>query len=378
MDKKFRYALIGCGKVAKKHIKAVLHNEDMVEMVAIVDTNIEAMKTFLDSSPLSKEQKSRIVCYSDYNKMLEEQNPAIVSITTPSGTHARIGLDAIHKGANLILEKPMTLSLDEADLLLQEAAKYNVKIALGHIYRFFPFVDQIVKDIENKVYGDILYGDVKVHWGHGQEYYDQANWRGTWNQDGGVLMNQSVHALDLMCWLMGSHVCEVSGMIARQKHKIEAEDLGLGILRFENGSYCTIEGTTNTNPEIPEASFYLLCSKGSVKAGIKAGKPYFDVRDQNNKKRFSYYFWNLLKQAHKNGGVKSLLKFGNPHSGILTDLCLSIIEDRNPRADGLSGKNSLELVLAIYKSAKTKSSVSLPLKGFSTDDMIGYFENSQV
>ena len=188
----------------------------------------------------------------------------------------KIGLDAIRKGANLIIEKPMTLSLAEAEELILEAEQYHVKIALGHIYRFFPFVDQIVKDIGDKIYGDVLYGNVKVHWGHGQEYYDQAAWRGTWKQDGGVLMNQSVHALDLMCWLMGSSVCEVSGMIARQSHVMEAEDLGLGMMRFTNGSYCTIEGTTSTDPSSPEASFYLLCTEGWMKAGIRSGMPYLE------------------------------------------------------------------------------------------------------
>jgi len=377
MDKKFRYALIGCGKVAKKHMKSVLHNLDLVEMVALVDTNTKAMDLFLEQSDLTKAQRASIVCYSDYNKMLDEQSPDIVAITTPSGTHARIGLDSIRKGVNLILEKPMTLSLEEADMLVQEADKYNVKIALGHIYRFFPFVDMIVEDIQNQVYGKVLYGDVKVRWGHDQAYYDQAAWRGTWKQDGGVLMNQSIHALDLMCWLMGSRVCEVGGTIARQTHKMEAEDLGLAIMGFENGAYCTVEGTTNTDPEHPEASFYILCTKGCIKAGIRDGKPFLEVTGENNKKRTAYYFWKLLKNARKNGGLSSLAKLVNPHSGILRDLALSIRENRSPRADGLSGRNALELVLAIYKSAKTKSSVKLPLGEFSTDDMIGYFENEK-
>jgi len=376
MDQKFRYALIGCGKVAKKHIKAVLHNQDKMEMIALVDTNAEAMKTFLDQSRLSKSQKARIACYTDYTKMLEEQSPDIVSITTPSGTHAKIGLDAIRKGAHLLIEKPMTLSLDEAEQLIREAEKFHVRIALGHIYRFFPFVDQIVRDIGDNVYGDVLYGNVKVYWGHDQAYYDQAAWRGTWKQDGGVLMNQSVHALDLMCWLMGSRVCEVSGMIARQSHVMEAEDLGLGTLRFENGAYCTVEGTTSTDPGSPEAAFYLLCTKGSVKAGIRAGRPYLDVRDQHGRKRTGRYILGLIQNARNNGGLGSLFQLGNPHSGIVRDLCLSIMENRAPRADGLSGRNALELVLAIYKSAKIKSPVDLPLQGFSTDDMIGYFDKN--
>lgn len=374
MERKFRFALVGCGKVARKHMKAIIHNMDLVELVALVDTDDKAMVSLLEHSSLSAEQKSGIVFYQDYRQMLDEQRPDIVAITTPSGTHAKIGLAAIHRGANLILEKPMTLSLHEADMLVQEAAKYNVKIALGHIYRFFPFVDRIVKDIGNNMYGMVLYGDVKVRWGHDQAYYDQAPWRGTWKQDGGVLMNQSIHALDLMCWLVGSDVSEVSGMIARQKHKMEAEDLALGLMRFKNGAYCTVEGTTNTDKNRQEASFYLLCTKGVIKAGVRSGRPYLDIRSEKGKRLTHRYILGLLKDTMRKGGISSLRKLGNPHTGIVRDLCLSIIGNTDPRADGISGRNSLEIVLAVYKSAKMKSSVKLPLDGFSTDDMIGFFD----
>jgi UDP-N-acetyl-2-amino-2-deoxyglucuronate dehydrogenase len=375
MEKKFRIAVIGCGNVAKKHLKAIFQNQDMVRLVALADTSEKAMKSLLAASRLTGIQKAGIPCYTDYNTMLEEQSPDIVCITTPSGTHAGIGLDAIRHGANLLLEKPMTLSLEEAQRLVEEAGNAGVKIALGHIYRFFPFVEQIVLDLRNNIYGEVLYGAVKVHWGHDQAYYDQAGWRGTWKQDGGVLMNQSVHALDLMCWLMGSRVCEVSGMIARQCHAMEAEDLGLGMLRFENGAYCTLEGTTSTDPDEHEASFDLLCARGRIQAGIRSGIPYLDVRDRQGKKQAAHYMRGLLRQVFQKGGLSLLRRLGNPHSGIVRDLCFSILENRPPRADGRSGQNALELVLAIYKSAKIKSPVGLPLEGFSTGDMVGFFDH---
>ena len=378
MTHTYRYALIGCGKVAGKHMKAFLHNQDLVELVAIADTNPAMMKAVLDRSGLSEARKAGIACYTDYTQMLREQSLDIVSITTPSGTHAAIGLAAIRAGVNLLIEKPMTLSLDEAGLLIDEAGTHGVKIALGHIYRFFPFVDAIVRDIKDKIFGDVLYGSVNVHWGHDQAYYDQAAWRGTWMQDGGALMNQSIHALDLMCWLMGSTVCEVSGMIARQSHDMEAEDLGLGLLRFENGALCTVEGTTNTDPKAKAADFYLLCTEGSVRAGLRSGRPYLDVRDGSNRKRNGRYILGLIKNARADGGLTSLLKLGNPHSGILRDLCRAIREDGIPRADGESGRNALELVLAIYKSAKTGAPVRLPLEGFSTANMIGYFDSCHL
>lgn len=376
MTGKFRFAIIGCGKVAIKHLKAAIHNENLIELVALADTSQTAINSLLDGSKLSKLQKSRVNIYSDYHKMLADEKLDIVAVTTPSGTHASIGYDVIAADVNLLLEKPMTLSLSESIMLIDEAKKHGVKIALGHIYRFFPIVDMLSSDIAKGVYGKVLYGNVKVFWGHDQAYYDQAAWRGTWAQDGGVLMNQSVHALDLMLYLMGGSVSEVTSMIARQSHVMEAEDLAMGILKFDDGSYCTVEGTTSSNPKDMQASFLILCSKGSIYAGIRAKKPFFDIRDENNKKLNGKYIRALLSQTHKESGILSLLKLSNPHSGILRDLCLSIRDNKNPRADGNSGKNSLELVLAMYKSAKTKSIVSLPIEDFAATDMQGFFEGN--
>lgn len=375
MTRKFRFAIIGCGKVAIKHLKAAMHNDSLVELVAVADTSLPAMDSLIGGSKLSGTQKSCINKYSDYRKMLADENLDIVAVTTPSGTHASIGYAVIAAGVNLLLEKPMTLSLSESKMLIDEAVNHNVKIALGHIYRFFPIVDMLSEDIAKGVFGKVLYGNVKVFWGHDQAYYNQAAWRGTWAQDGGVLMNQSVHALDLMLYLMDGSVSEVTSMIARQSHIMEAEDLALGIMKFDDGSYCTVEGTTNTNPKDMQASFFLLCSKGSINAGIRAKKPFFDIRDENGKKMNGKYIKALLVKTHKESGILSLRQLSNPHSGILKDLCISIRDNKNPRADGNSGKNSLELVLAMYKSAKTKSIVSLPIEDFAATDMQGFFDN---
>ena len=182
-------------------------------------------------------------------------------------------------------------------------------------------------------------------------------------------MNQSVHALDLMLYLMGGNVLSVNSMLGKQLHEMQAEDIAMGIMKFDNGAFCTIEGTTNTSPDVPFASFSIQCTNGSILAGIRKGKPFFDIRDENDKKINGRYIRKLIKTTRKESGLLSLKKFANPHSGILKDLAECIINDRTPRADGVSGKRSLELVLGMYKSAKEKREVSLPLDYFSTDDM---------
>jgi len=372
MPEKLKFAIIGCGKVAAKHIKAYMHNKDLVELVALSDISREAAEKLLKNSKLKPVDIREIKIFTDYRKMLDNISPDIAAVTTPSGTHALIGADVIKRNIHLLLEKPMTLSLKESDMLIDLASKHNVKIALGHIYRFFPIVDFLSEDISKGVFGKVLYGNVKVFWGHDQKYYDQASWRGTWNQDGGVLMNQSVHALDLMLYLMGGSIKKVSAMLGRQIHDMQAEDIAMGIMKFDNGSFCTIEGTTNTNPDVPQASFFICCTEGSILAGINKGKPFFDIRDKSNKKISFRYIRKLIQTTRKDSGLISLKKFTNPHSGILKDLVQCILNDKNPRADGLSGKKSLELVLGMYKSAKEGREISLPLENFSTDDMVNF------
>ncbi|MHB8963080.1 MAG: Gfo/Idh/MocA family protein [Saccharofermentanales bacterium] len=366
MDRIFRFAIIGCGVVARKHIRAAYHNRGQVELVALSDLSSDAMKALVAGSKFSSADKGRIALYNDYVRMLDEQSPDIVAITTPSGTHFAIGMAAVSRGISILLEKPMTLVPDEAHALNEAAAAKGVKIALGHIYRYFPLVGILARDIAAGTFGKVLYGDVKVLWGHGQEYYDKAAWRGTWAQDGGVLMNQSIHALDLMNYLMGSHPVEAVAMLARQTHQMEAEDLGMGILKMEDGSYCTIAGTTSSDPSAPEASFYVLCTGGYLTAGIRSGKPFFNIvvkseADGRLKKRNLHYLLRYLGETLSGYGWKWIPILGKPHSWILRDLCDSIRSDTAPRADGLSGESSLQSVIALYYAAKEKRAVRIPL-----------------
>lgn len=373
MEEKFKVVLIGCGRVAEKHIKAIVHNRNLATLCAVSDLNLDAVDKIIKDSNLKKKEKLSIKKYTDYTRMLDEVKPDIALVTTPSGTHFEIASRVLDSKINLLLEKPMALSLEHADILIKKAVENNLKISLGHIYRFFPVVDILSRDISANKFGQVLYGNVKVFWGRDQSYYDSANWRGTWKDDGGVLMNQSIHAIDLMIYLMGGNIKEVCSMLARQTHNIQAEDLALGIMRFDTGAYCTIEATTNTDPEDLQASFSVLCTKGIIKGGFKSGKPFIDICTRKNKKLNAKYIIEFISRSKKSHGLSFIKKASNPHTGILKDLCLSIREDRPPIADAFSGRASLEAVLGMYKSAKTNSFVSFPLEGFSSQDMEGFF-----
>ena len=201
--------------------------------------------------------------------------------------------------------------------------------------------------------------------------------RSTWAQDGGALMNQSIHAFDLMTWLLGSPVNEVSGWIAQKTHRMEAEDYGMAMLRLANGSYCQIEGTTCTDPKRQEATFYILGSEGEIRGGLMAGKPVIQVRDRQGHDLTGRYLRRFLVEKLREGGLPALLQLKNPHSGLYGDFIRAIRDDRQPLADGESGRAAVELVLAIYQSARTNRPVLLPVRDFTLADMKGYFEEGK-
>lgn len=366
MSEKVKFAIIGCGKAANKHIKAAYHNKDTVELVAISDLNTNSMNSLLNGSKFLKKEKNKIMQFKDYIEMLEKTHPQVVSIVTPGGTHFTIGKEVILRGINILLEKPMALTIRETQILNEKAKFNNVKIAMGHIYRYFPIVGLIQKDIQKGLLGKILYGDVKVFWGHDQEYYDNPKWRGTWAQDGGVLMNQSIHAIDLMTYLMNGKAIEASAMLASQTHEMEAEDLGIGLLRLDNDSLITLTGTTSSDPNMQEASFKIMCTDGMVNAGISSGKPYFNIKVRSNKSgklksKTFHYLKRYISEVISSHGFSWLLKIGSPHSWILKDLVSSIKTNSSPIADGLSGELSVQNVIALYNSAKLQSTIKIPV-----------------
>jgi len=260
-----KYAIIGCGRISPNHIAAALKNN--LDIVALCD---------IDDSKISniKRNFSNLGCvsiYTEYKDMLERETPDLVAICTESGKHGQIALDCIDAGVNLIIEKPIALSLKEADLIIENSKKKKVTVSVCHQNRFNKSIQKIRKAIELNRFGKLLYGTAHVRWNRGKDYYNQASWRGTWELDGGALMNQCIHNIDLLRWMMGDDVKEVIGIIDNLNHDyIEAEDFGIAFVRFVNGSYGVIEGTTSIYPNNLEETLYIFGEKGTVKAGGKS------------------------------------------------------------------------------------------------------------
>ena len=189
-----KYVLIGCGRIAVNHIKAVLNNH--LELAAVCDVKPEAMETLLAKHGLEKDTSIRR--YTDYREMIEAEQPTLAAIATESGIHAEIALYCIAHGVNVIIEKPMAMSMADADAIVEAAQAHHVKVCACHQNRFNPAVQATRKALEEGRFGKLSHGSIHVRWNRNKGYYDQAPWRGTWAQDGGCMMNQCIHGVDLL------------------------------------------------------------------------------------------------------------------------------------------------------------------------------------
>lgn len=357
-----KYALIGCGRISTNHIIAAVKNR--LEIVAVCDLIPEKMDALLAKRGLGEE--TGIIRYTDYRQMIEEHSDIeLISIATESGNHARIALYCIERGIHVIIEKPMAMSIADADRIIALAEEKKVKAGVCHQNRFNLAVQAMRKALEAGRFGRLSHGSVNIRWNRNRDYYEQAPWRGTWAEDGGCLMNQCIHGIDLLRWTFGDEVEEVYGQTRQHFHDyLEAEDVGMAVVKFKNGAVATIEGSTNVYPQNLEETLYVFGETGTVKIGGKSTTNIEvwefadgDADDQKNRE---------LKEATSN-------VYGNGHTSLFADMLDAVENNRRPYIDAYAGRNALEIVLAIYKSQKTGLPVKLPLKDFASTDMKGEF-----
>lgn len=356
-----RYALIGCGRIATNHMKAAVNNR--LEISAVCDVVPEHMEVLLAKHELQNDMS--ILRYTDYKSMIQEVKPDLVSIATESGSHAEIALFCIDHGVHVIIEKPMAMSISDANEIIRHSEEKHVKVSACHQNRFNIAVQEMRHALEAGRFGRLSHGSIHVRWNRNQGYYAQAPWRGTWAQDGGALMNQCIHGIDLLRWTFGGEIEEVYGQTRQQFHDyLEAEDVGMAVVKFKNGAIATIEGTTNVYPKNLEETLYIFGEKGTVKIGGTSTNN-IDVWD----------FADESELDTKNKGLQEETSnvYGNGHTSLFADMIDAIQNDRKPYVDAYAGRDALELVLAIYKSQKEGLAVKLPLENFASTDMEGEF-----
>lgn len=333
-----KFAIIGCGFIAKKHAKAIQNIKD-ASLVAICDKVPETMEFY-------KEEYSATP-YTELDEMLEKEDIDVVCICTPSGLHAPLAVQVANAKKHIVLEKPIAMTLEDTDQIIEACENNNVKLSVVHPNRFRPVVQELRKIIDHNLLGKISHANATVNWNRNQEYYDQAPWRGTKEHDGGVLMNQAIHNLDLLLWFMGDPE-QVFSMEATRLRQIEAEDVSAGLIKFESGALGTVETSTTVYPKNFEESITIFGEKGTVKIG-GTNALYFehiDIEGKENKEL------EALKEKIK------AEPWGTPgHQWIIEDMVSAIKEERTPAVTGEDGRKALELVLSFYESAKQNQSI---------------------
>jgi UDP-N-acetyl-2-amino-2-deoxyglucuronate dehydrogenase len=338
-----RVALLGCGRISRNHFEAIKRIEEL-DLVAVADIDLARAQA------VGAEQG--VPAFGSLDEMLAAVPSDLVSICTPSGLHPQHGMIAARAGRHVLTEKPMAISLAAADELVQTCDNAGVNLFVVKQNRLNPPIQLLKRAIDKGRFGRIYSANVTVRWTRPQEYYDAEPWRGTWEFDGGAIMNQASHYVDLMQWLVGP-VESVLAKTATQARRIEAEDSGVAILKFRSGALGVIEVSVLTYPRNLEGSITILGEKGSVKIGGTAVNRVdtwlFAEYDDDDK---------LVEAANTN--PPNVYGFG--HEGYYRNVLRVLRGEARADTDGRAGRKSLELILGIYESAKTGCEVPIPLR----------------
>lgn len=342
--KKIKFTLIGCGRISSRHFEAVELIPN-AEIIACCDIIEERAQEFAQKYKVSK-------TYTDYKEMLDNEKMDAVIITSPSGLHPEMGIEAAKRKIHVITEKPMGINLSQADALIKACDDNKVQLFVVKQNRLNPSIQLLKKAIDKGRFGRIFSANATVRWTRPQSYYDLAKWRGTWEFDGGAFLNQASHYFDLMYWLIGP-VDSVMAYTATLNHQIEVEDMGTGIIKFRNGALGTIEVTMNTFPRNLEGSITVMGEYGTVKiGGIAVNKiEHWEFKDYDDDDR-------LVNETTTS--PTSVYGFG--HTGFLTNVVEVLQGKAEPKTDGRDGRKSLEIILAMYESARLGKKIALPFK----------------
>ncbi len=341
MPEKLRFAIIGCGRIAPRHAQSLVELSDRARLVAVADV--------IESRAQKLARDFGAEADTDYRRLLERRDIDVINICVPSGLHARIGIEAAQAGKHVVVEKPMALSIQDADALIAACKQAGVSLTVVLQNRHNPPMRALKNLVESGKLGRLLLGNATVRWYRPQSYYEDE-WHGTRAMDGGALMNQSIHHIDALQWLMGE-VESVFAYGATLAHRMECEDIGVAAWKFKSGALGVVEGSTVTWPENLEGSVAIFGERGSVKVGGTAlnRRAFWKVNGELENERF------ILDQE----SVDPPSVYGQSHRAVLSDVIDAIHSNRPPQTDGYEGRRSLALVLAMYLSMEERREVKL-------------------
>ena len=338
-----RFALVGCGRIAKRHA-------DILSSGAVAGTELAAVCDVKRERAEDFSQTYGVPSFLDMCEMMTDIKPDAVSVLTESGLHAQHVVELARFGKPIIVEKPMALMLDDADRMIAACAETGARLFVVKQNRFNVPIQATRRALEAGRLGKMVMGTVRVRWCRRQDYYDQDPWRGTWAFDGGVLANQASHHVDVLNWMLGEPT-SVFGVSRTALVDIEAEDTAAVVIRYRSGAIGIVEATTATRPADLEGSLSLLGERGTIEVGgfalnqLKTWR--FDDEEQLNETALSEFSEN----------PPDVYGFG--HRAYYEHVLNAIMAGTPGLVDGLEGRRSLELLSAIYESIETRREVSL-------------------
>jgi len=336
-----KIALVGCGRIAQRHSELLGFKKiDGADLVAVCDNVYE--------KALHIKKIFNIPAYEDMDEMMKNELIDVVVVLTPSGLHAQHVINLAKYGKHIMVEKPMALTIDDADAMIQACDENGCKLFIVKQNRFNIPVIKLHEAIEAGRFGKLVLGTVRVRWARHQEYYDQDEWRGTWAMDGGVLTNQASHHIDMLEWMMGD-IVSVFAKATTALANIETEDTAVVTVKFKNGALGVIEATTATRPTNIEGSISILGEGGTVViSGIAVNKMQtwsFEEVDNNDSEVIEKYSDN----------PPNVYGFG--HQAYYEHVVNCVVNNGQNLVDGLQGRKSVELINAIYESVETGKEV---------------------
>lgn len=342
-DRKIRFALVGCGRIAKNHFGAIQQHADRSELVGVCDINPQALAEAASSTGATP--------YSNLTEMLAKCDADALILTTPSGLHPEQAIQIAEAGKHVITEKPMATRWEDGKRMVAACDAAGVRLFVVKQNRRNATLQLLKNAVEKKRFGRIYMVNLNVFWTRPQEYYDSAAWRGTWEYDGGAFMNQASHYVDLVDWLIGP-VESLQAYTATLERDIEVEDTGVISIRWRNGALGSMNVTMLTYPKNLEGSITILGEKGTVRIGGVA------VNDVQH--------WEFAESDPDDDKIKdasyqttSVYGFGHP---LYYDNVIKVMRDEaEPETDGREGLRSLEVLIAAYLSARDGKRVALPL-----------------
>lgn len=343
MKRKVGYSVVGLG-VGMRHAAAAAKSEN-ANLVAVCDLIQEKLDAV-------KEKYPETLTYLDFDEMLKNPDIEVVSIAVPSGMHADFAVKAMKAGKNVLIEKPVDITVEAALKIEKARQETGMKAGVVHQNRYNPDMPLMHDAVVSGKIGKVLFGDFSVKWFRTQEYYDKGGWRGTWEMDGGgSLMNQAVHTVDLMQWLMNSEVESVTSQTAIYNHKIDTEDFTASLIKFKSGAVATFISTTCAYPGIC-TGIKVYGTNGSMEADqdkLLTWK-FKDAPEEEEKEMLEKYVGNAAAAA-----LDPTLCLG--HNYVVEDMINAVLEDRNPSILPMEAIKSVRIVNAVYESAKTGKTV---------------------